>query len=210
MEPNSSARDRTLLLPSSNMPTVPELPASELKAGLCNPCNPFPHNPQPPPFSRFPSTFAPMTTLGSTACPEVGFTYPSSRNSEISSLLSDEGEFTRYGSNSSDETSMRCRVTPGAREEEEEECLLSSRAPASRSMSVLNSFLTSSLNRACHTLTGGWSDEVSLRLQNSGSVARDHLALERTFLAYMRTSIAVASAGVGGYPRINCRLHSIE
>ncbi|EKM79337.1 hypothetical protein AGABI1DRAFT_113908 [Agaricus bisporus var. burnettii JB137-S8] len=45
-------------------------------------------------------------------------------------------------------------------------------------------------------LTGRSSAEVSLRLQNSGSVARDHLALERTFLAYMRTSLAIASAGV--------------
>ena len=40
-------------------------------------------------------------------------------------------------------------------------------------------------------------DEVSLTLQNSGSVARDHLASERTFLAYMRTSLAIASAGIG-------------
>jgi Domain of unknown function (DUF202) len=38
---------------------------------------------------------------------------------------------------------------------------------------------------------------ISLTLQNSGSVARDHLASERTFLAYMRTSLALASAGVG-------------
>jgi hypothetical protein len=41
------------------------------------------------------------------------------------------------------------------------------------------------------------TDAVSLRLENSGSVARDHLASERTFLAYMRTSLAVASSGVG-------------
>lgn len=43
-------------------------------------------------------------------------------------------------------------------------------------------------------------DSVSLRLENSGSVARDHLASERTFLAYMRTSLAIASAGVGKRP----------
>lgn len=37
---------------------------------------------------------------------------------------------------------------------------------------------------------------VELRLENSGSVARDHLASERTFLAYMRTSLAISSSGV--------------
>ena len=39
--------------------------------------------------------------------------------------------------------------------------------------------------------------QLALYLENSGSVARDHLALERTFLAYMRTSLLLASAGVG-------------
>lgn len=38
---------------------------------------------------------------------------------------------------------------------------------------------------------------LSLTLRNSGSVARDHLASERTFLAYVRTSLSFASAGVG-------------
>jgi hypothetical protein len=38
---------------------------------------------------------------------------------------------------------------------------------------------------------------VRLILTNTGSVARDHLALERTFLSYVRTSLAIASAGVG-------------
>jgi uncharacterized membrane protein YidH (DUF202 family) len=36
----------------------------------------------------------------------------------------------------------------------------------------------------------------ALILQNKGSVARDHLASERTFLAYVRTSLGMASAGV--------------
>ncbi|KAI0299596.1 hypothetical protein BC826DRAFT_896186, partial [Russula brevipes] len=36
----------------------------------------------------------------------------------------------------------------------------------------------------------------SLTLKNTGSVARDHLASERTFLAYVRTSLSFASAGV--------------
>lgn len=37
----------------------------------------------------------------------------------------------------------------------------------------------------------------ALTLENSGSVARDHLASERTFLAYVRTSLTIASMGVG-------------
>lgn len=39
--------------------------------------------------------------------------------------------------------------------------------------------------------------EMSLVLKNTGSVARDHLASERTFLAWMRTSVSLAMAGVG-------------
>ncbi|GBE85211.1 hypothetical protein BKA93DRAFT_737765 [Sparassis latifolia] len=37
---------------------------------------------------------------------------------------------------------------------------------------------------------------LALTLENSGSVARDHLASERTFLAYVRTSVAISSTGV--------------
>ncbi|RPA84487.1 hypothetical protein BJ508DRAFT_197174, partial [Ascobolus immersus RN42] len=36
----------------------------------------------------------------------------------------------------------------------------------------------------------------TMELENKGSVARDHLALERTFLAWLRTSLAFASIGV--------------
>ena len=39
--------------------------------------------------------------------------------------------------------------------------------------------------------------QPSLVLENCGSVARDHLATERTFLAYVRTSLTIASTGVG-------------
>ncbi|KAJ9133985.1 hypothetical protein NKR23_g10404 [Pleurostoma richardsiae] len=36
----------------------------------------------------------------------------------------------------------------------------------------------------------------SVELENKGSVARDHLALERTFLAWLRTSLTFASIGI--------------
>lgn len=36
----------------------------------------------------------------------------------------------------------------------------------------------------------------SLLLENTGTVARDHLASERTFLAWLRTSVSFASVGI--------------
>lgn len=55
-----------------------------------------------------------------------------------------------------------------------------------------------------HSLHGGTLirnilSSVSLTLENSGSVVRDHLASERTFLAYLRTSLGLASSGVGQF-----------
>ncbi|ODQ52774.1 hypothetical protein SAICODRAFT_80914 [Saitoella complicata NRRL Y-17804] len=38
--------------------------------------------------------------------------------------------------------------------------------------------------------------DLSLWLENKGSVARDHLANERTFLAYLRTSLSFTAIGV--------------
>ncbi|KAJ3480988.1 hypothetical protein NLI96_g7959 [Meripilus lineatus] len=53
------------------------------------------------------------------------------------------------------------------------------------------------LRRRREPLLGSWNP--TLTLQNSGSVARDHLASERTFLAYVRTSLTISSTGVGQY-----------
>ncbi|KAJ5490835.1 hypothetical protein N7539_002402 [Penicillium diatomitis] len=48
-----------------------------------------------------------------------------------------------------------------------------------------------------HSRFGQFVDHFgSLELDNKGSVARDHLALERTFLAWLRTSLAFASIGI--------------
>lgn len=195
-----SARDK----PRS--PSIMTLQGKEPKAEYTNLRNPFPHSPLPAPVSAFPSAFLPMTTLRNTSGLEAGVTSPPSPTSETASLLSNDGGSTRYGSNDPDENSVRYRVSPGLREGpqlEEEEYLLASSSTErpSKTRPILDTFLLSPLTRVYYMLTGGWGDDVSLRLQNSGSVARDHLALERTFLAYMRTSLAIASAGVGGYQK---------
>lgn len=101
------------------------------------------------------------------------------------------------------ETTSLLRYNPSnATRPEEEEPLLPKSSPREASLKRDSKpppslFARSSIDWVFYKLTGRTCDEVSLSLQNSGSVARDHLALERTFLAYMRTSLAIASAGVG-------------
>lgn len=132
----------------------------------------------------------------------LGLEFPISNN-ETASLLPSDQETTRYGSSVSNEPGTKCRVRTTRRDisqSEEERTSSKSMQELSSSLSALHSFTKSPVNRIWRNLTGGWCDEVSLRLQNSGSVARDHLALERTFLAYMRTSLAIASAGIGECP----------
>ncbi|KAJ7596994.1 hypothetical protein C8J56DRAFT_817173 [Mycena floridula] len=51
-------------------------------------------------------------------------------------------------------------------------------------------------NHAIPTPTRPHFKSFNLVIENNGSTARDHLANERTLLAYLRTSLAVASAGV--------------
>ncbi|KAI1358607.1 hypothetical protein F5Y08DRAFT_110570 [Xylaria arbuscula] len=47
-----------------------------------------------------------------------------------------------------------------------------------------------------HWLWNAFDGFWSIELENKGSVARDHLAVERTFLAWMRTSLSFASIGI--------------
>ena len=51
--------------------------------------------------------------------------------------------------------------------------------------------------------------KLSLVLENKGNVARDHLASERTYLAYVRTSLACASAGVGARIPLHSCFHPL-
>ncbi|KAG9257004.1 uncharacterized protein F5Z01DRAFT_647366 [Emericellopsis atlantica] len=58
-----------------------------------------------------------------------------------------------------------------------------------------------SFEEATPSSSSSWWTKVtrpfrSIELENKGSVARDHLALERTFLAWLRTSLAFASIGI--------------
>ncbi|KAM9919580.1 hypothetical protein OXX59_007840 [Metschnikowia pulcherrima] len=53
-------------------------------------------------------------------------------------------------------------------------------------------------------LTGGSANSAgffrqyaTLSLENSGAVARDHMANERTFLAWLRTSLSLVTIGIG-------------
>ncbi|KAL1758487.1 hypothetical protein FB107DRAFT_271903 [Schizophyllum commune] len=77
-----------------------------------------------------------------------------------------------------------------------------STTPTAAPAPSLPSRLSSRLKRAytplkstADRISSGLPD-VTLTLENSGSVARDHLASERTFLAYTRTSLVIASTGV--------------
>lgn len=78
----------------------------------------------------------------------------------------------------------------------------SSASPADQSLQQ-PSLSTSSATLPCqksqtnHPQNMGMFNKLgAIELENKGSVARDHLALERTFLAWLRTSLAFASIGI--------------
>ncbi|KAH6885596.1 hypothetical protein BKA70DRAFT_1236995 [Coprinopsis sp. MPI-PUGE-AT-0042] len=75
-------------------------------------------------------------------------------------------------------------------------------SPPSAFTSSRKSSASSVSSKPIHASRGGaFRDEQSihdlqLNLLNNGSVAKDHLASERTFMAYVRTSLALATAGI--------------
>ncbi|GLB38763.1 putative protein with domain of unknown function (DUF202) [Lyophyllum shimeji] len=69
--------------------------------------------------------------------------------------------------------------------------------PKSRSSSTRRSRKKSRQNPPAYSAAILDRLKPSLVLENRGNVARDHLASERTFLAYIRTSLLLATTGVG-------------
>ncbi|KAI0970394.1 hypothetical protein F4678DRAFT_436677 [Xylaria arbuscula] len=72
------------------------------------------------------------------------------------------------------------------------------RQPSSRSEANISSRDTDAIpeSEKKHWFWDKFDGFWSIELENKGSVARDHLAVERTFLAWMRTSLAFASIGI--------------
>lgn len=140
----------------------------------------------------------PTTPYSTPTMVETGFGF----EDETTSLLSHGREGVHYGSNPSNLVGARgCIATNGTENSHNEsgDHLLSKSSQQSNISPI-------GLIRG-NSIAGG-SDRVSFRLHNIGSVARDHLALERTFLSYMRTSLAMASAGVALVQLFNTSNHS--
>ena len=83
----------------------------------------------------------------------------------------------------------------GGRDHDRDQNEQSSPSPPDRPSS------SSSASEPSEELKQPWYRQIaasyrSISLENKGSVARDHLALERTFLAWLRTSLAFASIGI--------------
>ncbi|KAI3145108.1 hypothetical protein CBS147326_58 [Penicillium roqueforti] len=142
----------------------------------------------------------------------------SSSRSPTDSALSSSSSSTRSHSSSSTRNHERNQNQPQTSYQSTESTPINTAGPAGRNYQSTEqadaSQLKDQLNNAnpgnaSQSTTQGSAPEPhqswysrfadqygSLELENKGSVARDHLALERTFLAWMRTSLAFASIGI--------------
>lgn len=130
------------------------------------------NQPTPPAISRTSSVrFSDGTKKGHSPPPMSRYPRTSGDSDEITPIRTADGHSDRHY----DSTGTRTTPSPAAQEEEEH--------------SGKEEQKSSWLKRVADKYG-------SVALENKGSVARDHLALERTFLAWLRTSLAFASIGI--------------
>lgn len=91
-------------------------------------------------------------------------------------------------------------TTPGSSDPSVRQATRNSRSKRSSRTSLLSTEPAEAHQEVIDGARGWWRSFVerygTVELENKGSVARDHLSLERTFLAWLRTSLSFASIGI--------------
>jgi len=121
-----------------------------------------------------------------TCTPYRAFPRHISMSEPVSAVRSD-AELEQPSSSRAQHASLHVTTSPLNQRNDEE----------ARSRSRSRTVRVSGMIRGRLMSLGSRMPNPSYTLENTGSVARDHLANERTWLAYLRTSLALASTGVG-------------